>query len=249
MPVAVEAVAFDWGGTLSTWASVDLADMWRLAARRLAPDREDEVCRRLTDVEAAAFARVKTDQRSCALPDLLRAASEALGLDVAEVVLEEAATHYLDTWTPHVVHERDAVPVLAALREVGLRTALLSNTHWPRAFHEHFLERDGLAELLDVRLYTSEMSHMKPHPSVFREVVRALGVSSPRAAVFVGDRQYDDVWGASMSGLRTVWRRHPEAETFDGAEPDAVIDSLAELLGVVEEWSGARLGAWPLPEM
>lgn len=242
----IEAVLFDWGGTLSTWAAVDLTDMWRLAARRLAPDREDEVCRRLTEIEDAAFARVRTDQRSSALPDLLRAASDALGLDVAEVVLEEAATHYLDSWTPHIVHDPDALPVLAALGAAGLRTGLLSNTHWPRPFHEHFLERDGLAELLDVRLYTSEMSHMKPHPSTFREALRALGVSSPQAAVFVGDRQYDDIWGAAMCGLRTVWRRHPDAVPYDGASPDAAIERLPELLGVIEDWggAGARLGEW-----
>jgi putative hydrolase of the HAD superfamily len=241
---AIEAVIFDWGGTLSTLATLDLADMWRLAARRLAPDREDEVCAQLTAVEAAAFERVRTDQRSSTLPDLLRAASAELGLDVAEVVLEEAATHYLDSWTPHIVHDPDALPVLGALRAAGLRTGLLSNTHWPRAFHEHFLERDGLASLLDVRLYTSEMSHMKPHPSVFREALRSLGVSTPSAAVFVGDRQYDDVWGASMSGLRAVWRRNDLVERYDGVEPDAVIDRLPELLGVVEEWGGARLGTW-----
>lgn len=233
----LEAVIFDWGGTLSVFAEVDLVDMWRLAARRLAPDREDEVCARLFEVEEAAFARTRTDQRSAALPDLLAEASRALGLDVAEVVLEEAATHYLDTWTPHIVHDPDALPVLATLRESGLRTGLLSNTHWPRAFHEHFLERDGLAEKLDVRLYTSEMSHMKPHPKVFREALRALDVSTPAAAVYVGDRPYDDVWGASMSGLRTVWRRNALVPEFDGAQPDAVIDRLPELLAVIEDWA------------
>jgi len=42
------------------------------------------------------------------------------GLDVAEAVLEEAAVHHLDAWTPHITHDPDAAPVLAALRERGL---------------------------------------------------------------------------------------------------------------------------------
>ena len=141
----IEAVVFDWGGTLSAFADVDLGDMWRLAARHLDPDREDELCRRLAEVEDASFARARTDQRSSTLSQILRTASDALGLDVAEAVLEEAATHHLDSWTPHIVHEPDAGPVLETLKGWGLRTGLLSNTHWPRAFHEHFLERDGLA--------------------------------------------------------------------------------------------------------
>ena len=232
--MAVEAVIFDWGGTLSAFADIDLADMWRLAARRLDPAREEELCRRLTEVEAETFARVQTDQRSSTLSEILRMASTAVGLDVAEAVLEEAATHHLDSWTEHIVHEPEAVPVLAWLREAGLHTALLSNTHWPRAFHERFLERDGLAEYLDVRLYTSELTHMKPHPKVFREALHAVGVPAANA-VFVGDRLFDDIYGARMCGLRTVWRRNDFVPRFDVA-PDATIDRLSELPPVLEEW-------------
>jgi putative hydrolase of the HAD superfamily len=235
--VTVEAVIFDWGGTLSVFAQIDLADMWRLAAHHLAPEREDELCKRLLEVEDASFARVHTDQRSTALPQILAEASHALGLDVAEAVLEEAALHHLDSWTPHVTHDDDALPVLAALREQGIKTALLSNTHWPRAFHEHFLERDGLADLIDARLYTSEMTHMKPHPKAFREALASVGVARPDAAVFVGDREYDDIWGASMSGLRTVWRRNEFVPRYPEAQADAVIDRLPELLSIVDSWS------------
>lgn len=231
----IEAVLFDWGGTLSTFAQIDLADMWRLAARHFEPEREDEVCARLTEVEAASFARTQTDQCSSTLRQILETASTDLGLDVTEAVLEEAGTHYLDSWTPHIVHDPAADTVLRALKERGLRTGLLSNTHWPRAFHEHFLDRDGLTELLDVRLYTSELSHMKPHPSVFTAILEAVGVSDPTHAVFVGDRLHDDVFGAQSVGMRGVWIRNSSVPGFD-VEPDATIDALSELLDVVERW-------------
>lgn len=239
--MAVDAVIFDWGGTLSSFADIDLADMWRLAARHLDPAREDELCRRLTEVEADSFARTRTDQRSSTLSDILRAASAAVGVDVAEAVLEEAATHHLDSWTEHIVHEPDALPVLAWLKEAGLRTALLSNTHWPRAFHERFLERDGLAQFLDARLYTSELTRMKPHPTAFRDALQALAVA-PAQAVFVGDRLFDDIYGAKMCGLRTVWRRNQSVPHFD-VTPDATIDRLAELVPVVEEWLHSGSGS------
>ena len=181
----IEAVVFDWGGTLSLFAEVDMEDMWRLAARHLAPDREDELCERLVAVEAASWARIAVDQRATTLTSLLTLASGELGLDVTEAVLEEAATHHLDSWTPHIRHDPDAAGVLAGLRERGLRIGLLSNTHWPPAFHEHFLERDGLAGLIDVRCYTSEMTFTKPHPDAFRAVLDALGVARPDRAVTV----------------------------------------------------------------
>jgi putative hydrolase of the HAD superfamily len=233
--VTIEAVLFDWGGTLSTFAEVDLADMWRLAARRFDSEREEEVCRRLTDVEAATFARSVGDQRSSTLQHILETASADLGLDLTEAVFAEASEHYLDAWTPHIVHEKDAVEVLGWIKERGLLTGLVSNTHWPRAYHEHFLERDGLVDLLDVRLYTSELSHMKPHPSVFLSALEALGLEDPTRAVFVGDRLHDDVFGAQSVGMRGVWRRSPFVAGFD-VHPDAVIETLSDLPDLLKNW-------------
>src|SRR3954462_3864769 len=177
----IEAVIFDWGGTLSVYADIEMQDMWRLAARHLAPDREDEVCELLVAVEQASWDRIPVDFHSTRLPELLATASAELGLDVAEAVLEEAATHHLDSWTPHMRHDPDAAPVLRALRDRGLRIGLLSNTHWPRAFHERFLDRDGLAELIDARCYTSEMPYTKPHPEAFAAAMQGVGVHDPKA--------------------------------------------------------------------
>ena len=233
--MGVDAVVFDWGGTLSIYAEIDMMDMWRLAARHPAPDREDEVCTRLVAVEEASWARIAVDQRSTTLSSLLTLASAELGLDVAEAVLEEAATHHLDSWTPHVRHDPDAVPTITALRAEGLAVGLLSNTHWPRTFHEHFLERDGLAALIDVRCYTSELAHTKPHPDAFGAVLGALGVEDPKEAVFVGDRPYDDIFGAKSIGMRAVLRRNPLVPGYD-VEPDATIDRLPELLSALEGW-------------
>jgi putative hydrolase of the HAD superfamily len=234
--VPVEVVVFDWGGTLSLFADVDMEDMWRLAAKHLAPDREDELCARLVAVEEASWARIAVDQRSTTLTSLLTLASAQLGLDVADAVFEEAALRHLDSWTPHIRHDPDAGPVLQELRDRGLRIGLLSNTHWPRAFHEHFLERDGLNELIDVRCYTSELPFTKPHPEAFRAVLDALGVSRPDHAAFVGDRPYDDVYGARSLGLRTVLRPNPAVPPYE-VEPDAVIETLRDLPEVVARWS------------
>ena len=233
--MTVEAVVFDWGGTLSVFVQSELVDAWRLAARHLAPDREDELTERLVAVEAAFWATTASHQRSATLADLLAAATRELGLDVAEALLEEAAVRHLDAWTDHIRHDPDAAPTLAALRDRGVRIGLLSNTHWPRPFHERFLERDGLAELIDARLYTSEMPYQKPHPAAFAAALGALQVDDARRAVFVGDRPWDDVSGAKGVGMRTVLRTNPFVEPHD-VEPDAVIHHLPELLDLVDAW-------------
>jgi putative hydrolase of the HAD superfamily len=234
--VTVEAVIFDWGGTLSEFVNAELVDAWRLAAHHLDPAREDEITARLVQVEREFWATTSSHQRSATLADLLGTAADELGLDVAEALLEEAALRHLDAWTPHIRHDPEAAPALSALRANGLRIGMLSNTHWPRTFHEHFLERDGLIELIDARLYTSEMPFQKPHPSAFLAAAEALGVE-PTQAVFVGDRPWDDVSGAQATGMRTVLRPNPVAPDIAGIEPDARITRLPELVDLVRAWS------------
>src|SRR3954468_12259931 len=231
----VDAVIFDWGGTLSIFVEAELVDAWRLVARHLAPDREDEVTGALVAVEEEFWATTATHQRSTTLAQLLAAASERLGLDAAEALLEEAATRHLDAWTPHIRHDPAAAPTLRTLREAGVRVALLSNTHWPRPFHEHFLERDGLIELIEARLYTSEMPFQKPHPSAFRAALDAVEIDDPARAVFVGDRPFDDISGAKGLGMRAVLRANGSVPGYN-IEPDAVIDGLPDLLEVITRW-------------
>ena len=234
--MTIEAVIFDWGGTLSVFVEAELVDGWRLAARHLAPEREDEVTAKLVEIEEAFWSTTATHMRSGTLADLVSTASRDLGLDVGEALLEEAAVRHLDSWTPHVRHDPDAAPTLAALRDRGLRIGLLSNTHWPRTFHERFLERDGLVDLIDFRLYTSEMEFQKPHRAVFAAALDAAGVEDPKRALFVGDRPYDDIFGAKGAGLRAVLRPHQSVPSYD-VEPDAVIGCLPELVTLVERLS------------
>jgi putative hydrolase of the HAD superfamily len=55
--------------------------------------------------------------------------------------------------------------------------------------------------------------------------------------VFVGDRPYDDVHGAKSAGMRAVLVPNSDVPAFPGAEPDAVITRLGELLPHIEAWS------------
>jgi putative hydrolase of the HAD superfamily len=62
-------------------------------------------------------------------------------------------------------------------------------------------------------------------------------VSDPAACVYVGDRLFDDVWGAHNAGLRAVHVPHstiPPAQVgHTEGEPDATVMSLAEVPAVV----------------
>ena len=229
----IEAVVFDWGGTLSTFAtSVRVEELWQPAAAALAEHSHrshEEIAAALAAVEDAFWQRTATDQRSGTLADIIAEAHERLGAGLPEHALEAAALAYLEAWAPHIEHDAEARATLEALRAAGIRTALLSNTHWPRDYHERFLVRDGLAELIDARVYTSELDYMKPHPSAFEAALAALGVADPSRAVFVGDRPWDDIYGARRAGLRTALRSNPLVPAYE-VEPDIEIGRLSELL-------------------
>ncbi len=228
--MTVEAVLFDWGGTLSVAADVDLLDMWRAAARVLAPHDPEPVAVALLAAEDRWWREsVAAGDRSGTTEQLVRSVAADTAQDVAA-----ALRAYHDAWEPTVAHDPAAGPVLRALRARGLRTGLLSNTHWPRELHERWLADAGLLDLLDVRLYTSGMTHMKPHPEAFRTLLSAVGVQ-PAEAVFVGDRLRDDVHGAQSLGMRTVHMTGRPVEGFD-VVPDAELVTLDGLVEIVDGW-------------
>lgn len=232
--MTVRAVLFDWGGTLTWFHSVDMIDGWRVAARVLAPDRVEEVAAALLAAEHEVWARTTSTLRSATTAEVLRNAGEVTGLPIDDVLHDQAILRYLEHWAPTTRARADARPVLESLRSRDLRTGLLSNTHWPQQVHEEWLERDGLLHLLDARVYTSDLEHVKPHPEAFSALLRAVDVA-PAEAVFVGDRLHDDISGAAALGMRTVWVRNDAVPTAD-VTPDAVVDELTELVDVVDAW-------------
>lgn len=230
----IDAVLFDWGGTLTPYHDVDVLGCWAAAARVIAPDRLDEVAAALLAAEEDAWVRTTDTLVSTTTEQLLRSASKAAGVEVDAGVFERATQAYRTEWSPHFAARPESAGVLSALRGRGLRTGMLSNTHWPRQWHEDALAEDGLLELLDARFYTSELTYVKPHPTTFAALLDAIDTTADRA-VFVGDRPYDDISGAQALGMRTVWIRNDFVPRYD-VEPDATIDELDELVGIVDGW-------------
>jgi putative hydrolase of the HAD superfamily len=234
-PAGVEAVVFDWGGTLTPFHNVDLLDLWRVAARVLAPDREDEIATALAAAERQWWTRAVAENRSGTTAEVVAAAAQATGLDVDAALHDAALTAHLEAWTPHTVADPQARPLLTALRQRGLRTGLLSNTHWPRSWHERWLARDGMLDLLDARVYTSDLRHLKPHPQAFAAVLEQLGGIDPERAVFVGDRPLDDISGAKRLGMRAVLLPNDVVPGYD-VTPNATIEQLGDLLPLIDDW-------------
>ncbi|MDG9713660.1 HAD family hydrolase [Streptomyces sp. DH10] len=110
---------------------------------------------------------------------------------------QEAAYRELtapDAWIPYP----DTEPVLRALRERGLRIAIVSDFAWDLRTH---LAHHGLDALIDTCVISYEQGREKPDPQLFLKACADLGVD-PRATLMVGDNPVRD-GGAAACGLRT----------------------------------------------
>ncbi len=237
----VRAVVFDWGGTLTPWHDVDLTAAWYAYTSVYDPRRAASLAAELFGAE---IERWQTQHHSAGSAGAGRLDQVLLdcGIDISSGRHHAALAAYLEFWEPHTYADRDAVPLLRALRERDLRIGVLSNTLWPRYHHERVFERDGLLDLLDAAVYSSELPVGKPHEDAFRRVLAELEVD-PAEAVFVGDRAWDDVHGAHQVGMRAILIPHSEipADQRGPVEgrPDAVAMSLMDVLDQVDRWNAA----------
>ncbi len=113
-----------------------------------------------------------------------------------------AVDEYFNAFYDRVSLIPDTLETLTALKS-RYSLGLLSNfTHAPAA-HE-ILARTDLASFFDTILISGEFGYRKPHPIVFEELTRKLGVDK-EAIVFTGDDPEPDIHGASKAGINPVW--------------------------------------------
>ncbi len=188
----------------------------------------------LTAAEAARWDVARDEHRAFRTTEVLQ--------DAGVPWHDEAAAAYREFWTPHTHTDPEAGPLFAALRLRGLRLGVLSSTPWPEEWHHDFLRRDGVLDALHGSVWSSTLEWTKPHAEAFGAAMRAVGVEEPRRCVYVGDRPYDDVHGASAIGMRTILVPHsviPVEQAPIEATPDAVVQRLADVLDVVDGWIGS----------
>ena len=241
---AVQAVIFDWGGTLTPWHTVDLIGQWRVYAEHYARDHAGEfpdggaaLADRMLLAERESWARLKENGTSARLADVFAAA----GVSTDHPGHPAAQTAYEEFWEPHTYIDPD-VPVLwAALRERGVRIGVLSNTIWSRDYHQGLFARDGVLPLIDGDVYTSEIPWVKPHPEAFGAAMAAVGMTDPSRCVYVGDRPYEDVHGAQRVGMRAVLIPHSDIPVDQqvpvDVTPDGVAHRLLDVLALIDAWN------------
>ncbi len=95
----------------------------------------------------------------------------------------------------------DARTAVAALKQRGLATAILSNGS-PRML-QSAVAASGMAPLLDAVLSVDTVRMYKPRPEVYALVIERFAMR-PDEIIFVSSNRWD-VMGAAAFGFRTLW--------------------------------------------
>ncbi len=134
--------------------------------------------------------------------------------------------------------------MLAALRDAGVKLAIVSNTFIPGAVLDRHLEHVGLLEYFPVRIYSSHVRYQKPHQKIFQIALEQIGVQAAHA-IFIGDLLKTDIKGARRCGMRTVWKpaRHNRVPKSKKHKADMRIRRITQLPEILKKmgWRGGRL--------
>jgi len=128
--------------------------------------------------------------------------------------------------------------VLASLRANDLRLGIVTNGE--TSFQSRHIEALGLDAMVDAVVISELEGLRKPERALFERAAHRLGVSSS-VCLFVGDNPSADILGAHDAGMSTAWFNHgSEWPTSLGPPPGAVIESLEDVLGLVDRHDNVR---------
>ncbi|WP_312699020.1 HAD family hydrolase [Sedimentibacter sp.] len=131
--------------------------------------------------------------------------------------------------------DNEILNTIKQLHDKGIKLGLISNSdiidskHW---------KESPLSEFFDVAVFSCDAGIMKPDTKIYETAMYMLGVN-PKESIFVGDGGSDELYGAKIAGMRTVFTEYLERKPSDKIEniklyADFHIDKFYELLRCLE---------------
>lgn len=145
-------------------------------------------------------------------------------------------------WVETHYYHREMRPempaVLEAIRQMGLKIGIISNT-CSRLQVSEDLKSYGIRSYFDPVVLSSEYGWRKPDPSIFHYAARLANVPAGDC-VYVGDSIVQDIGGAHQAGYQSAYLIREQLLKCDDEEenplevPDAVFNRMDALLAFLE---------------
>jgi len=188
-----------------------------------------------------AWADARTTLRAPHVGQVLLNALTACGYkDDSSIPLEDILAAYNWGPVPGVTLFEDVPPVLEQLIERGVTIGIVTNAAQPMLLRDAELDAFGLLPYFprqELRIAAADVGYLKPSERIFLHALEAARVP-PETAVYVGDNPVADIVGSQAVGMKGVLRRrNPPLQLSESlVTPDAIIDTLAELPDLFDEW-------------
>jgi len=162
--------------------------------------------------------------------NVYRAGWAQAGLVLPDGLLHDILDAEQQCWDRAVRLDPDALPVLSWLGAHGIKRGVCSNAPFPPEMMRRQVDTNGIGEMVDAVVFSSEVGRRKPAPEVYRAALDAIGVDA-RHALFVGDRVREDYEGPRAMGMRAViFTAHAEEPPPDGVPTIASLSEVTRLL-------------------
>jgi putative hydrolase of the HAD superfamily len=243
----LEAVLFDWGDTLMRWSWDDgLLDVGHRAG--LAAIGREPLPALTARFREAYLPLLEAPGvlEEVEYPGLVRRVLGDVGIAISDDELNEFLDAEHAAWAPARFVAGTTHALLEAMRDLGLKLALVSNAIDPPWLMHRDLEREGIAERIDAAVFSSEVGWRKPHHAIFERAVELLGGVDPKRTLFVGDSLTNDVAGASALGMKTVQALWFHADVARGPEPDYQAFTQMDVLNIAKRLQTAADDDMPL---
>lgn len=216
----LDAVLFDWGDTLMRWAPEPgfLEDGHRAGLAAIGREIDPAITARFRDAYLPKFFAAGVVEE-IEYPGEVRALLGEFGIDVSDEELLGFLEAEHTAWAPARQLAATTHALLESLRDRGLKLGLVSNAIDPPGLLHRDLEQLGVAQRLDVAVFSSEVGRRKPDPSIFELALTRLAVA-PERALMVGDSVANDIAGARALGMATCQALWFVADAQEEPEPD-----------------------------
>ncbi len=151
------------------------------------------------------------------------------------ILLQEALAIRRQILARHVEEGIPTIPGASeVLNSISERYKLGLVTSSERNFIEPALNKLGLLDLFQARIYAGEVKHPKPHPEPFLKAAEILNIQ-PNQAVVVED-SVSGFEAARAAGMLLIARRAEHNRHIDFSLADYVIEDLREIPKVLEQF-------------
>ena len=143
--------------------------------------------------------------------------------DIVEIDWEYLLQDYISEFKYHCVPFTNLHRMLEELKEKDLVIGMITNGFGQ--FQMDNIRALGIEKYFDAILVSENEGIKKPNPAIFERALTRLNIA-PSESVFVGDHPENDVKASRYVGMKAIWKKDGQWDTF---ETEFVVGDLGEL--------------------